>query len=275
MTMARPDTGADAPSPLLAAAAEREAKVLAQLRAALARGGAYLAFQPVVDAARTARVRFHEALFRVRDETGREVPAREFMPAAESRPIGREVDRTALALALRELADVPDLSLSVNLSARSVGDAEWMGTLRDALAVRPDLGRRLVVEVTESSALGLPGLALDVMGELRAAGVRIALDDFGTGHSSLAYLQDYRFDILKIDGRFVRGVEADPDSRALLAPMLGLARHFGMLAVVECVETAAQAAALAAMGAEGLQGYHFGHPTAHPPWRALADRQAV
>lgn len=254
-------------SPLLIAAAGRKARTLSGLRAALDRGRAYLAFQPVVDCADPRTVLFHEALFRIRDEAGHEVPAREFMPAAESEEIGREVDRTALALALRELAAAPGLRLSVNISARTVGDPGWMSRLRRAAARRPDVGARLTVEMTESSAPLLPGLVLDVLAELRTFGVRIALDDFGTGHSSIGHLQDYRFDVLKIDGRFARGIEVDGDGRALLAPMLGLARHFGMLAVVEQVETAAQAEALRAMGAGGLQGYLYGRPTGCPAWR--------
>ena len=258
------------PSPLVAAAAERDGRMLSLLRGALQTGRAYLAFQPVVDAADPRRIHFHEALFRIRDPSGREVEARHFMPLAEGDPLGREVDRTALALTLRELADFPDVRLSVNLSARTIGDAKWMYLLRRELAIRPDLAPRLVVEVTEGSAPPLPGLAIDVMAELRGAGVRLALDDFGAGHSSLARLQDHRFDVLKIDGRFVRGIEDGGDSRALVEPMLGLARHFGMLAVVERVETAAQAAALAAMGADGLQGHLHGRPTGHPPWRRAA-----
>ena len=255
------------PSPVLRAASERRDRTLAALRVALERGGAYLVFQPVVDAGDPAVPLFHEALLRFRDGTGREVSAREFMPAAEADEIGREVDRTALRLALRELADMPDLRLSVNLSARTIGDGEWMRLLRTGCAAQPAIARRLTVELTEASSPALPCLAREVMAELRAAGIGLALDDFGTGHSSLAHLRDYRFDILKIDGRFVRGIEDDPDSAALVTSMLGLARHFGMLAVVERVETRAEADALRALGAGGFQGYLHGRPTARPAWR--------
>lgn len=267
MTTRPPDIEDGQAAPLAAAAAERHGRTLALLRGALDAGRFHLAFQPVVHAGDPARVHFHEALFRIRDGSGAEVAARSFMPAAEAEGIGREVDRAALALALRELADVPALRLSVNLSARTIGDADWMHLLRREIASRPALSGRLTVELTEGSAPALPGLALEVMDELRSFGVRLALDDFGTGHSSLAHLQDYRFDVLKIDGRFARGIAADRDDRALLASMLGLARHFGMLAVVERVETDAQAAALRAMGVDGLQGYLFGRPTDRPRWR--------
>ena len=254
-------------SPLRIAAAGRTKRALSVLRAALERGEAYLAFQPVVDAADPSSVLFHEALFRIRDEAGREVQAHDFMPAAEAHEIGREVDRIALALALRELAQARGLRVSVNLSARTLGDRGWMSLLRRAVARRPEVGARLTVELTESSAPSLPGVALEVMEELRTFGTRIALDDFGTGHNSFAHLQDYRFDVLKIDGRFARGIERGGDSRALIAPMLELARHFGMLAVAERVETKAQSDALREMGVGGMQGYYFGRPTACPAWR--------
>ena len=263
------------PTRLAAAAARRGARLVEQLLRAIDAGEAFLAFQPVHHAHERGRVLFHEGLFRFRDASGAEVPARDFMPAAERTPAAQAVDRAALALALRELADAPGLRLSVNLSARTVGDPEWRAILRAAAARDPAIGRRLVVEITESSALGLPGLVLETMAELRAHGVTLALDDFGAGHSSLGYLKDYRFDILKIDGRFAAGIDSDPDSRALVAPVVALARHFGMLTVAERVETEAQALAFAALGVDALQGFHLGRPTARPLWRTEARREAI
>ena len=269
------EAGGASLSPITAAAAGREARALRRLRAGLDAGAAYLAFQPVVDAADPSRVLFHEGLFRVTDESGSEIPAAEFMPAAEACDIGREVDRAALALAIRELVDYPELHLSINLSARSIGDARWMRLLADAVTRVPGLGRRLLVELTERSSPVLPGLVLEVMAELRTVGVRIALDDFGTGHSSLAHLQDYRFDVLKIDGRFTRDIERNADDRALVESMLALARHFGMRVIAERVETGSQAEAMRAMGVCGLQGYLFGRPTTKPLWRTEVARQAI
>ena len=275
MTNQPPEPIGARPSPIATAAAERDARALRRLRAGLDAGSAFLAFQPVVDAAAPSRVLFHEGLFRISDETGHEVPAADFMPAAEARDIGREVDRAALALAIRELVDYPELHLSINLSARSVGDPEWIRLLGSAVSRVPGLGRRLLIELTERSSPVLPSLVLDVMAEMRAVGVRIALDDFGTGHSSLAHLQDYRFDILKIDGRFIRDIERNADDRALLESMLTLARHFGMLAIVERVEAAGQADSIRALGADGMQGYLFGRPTANPAWRQEPARRAI
>ena len=261
--------GADSPveaARLVQAAQRHDADVTAVVMRALDRKQALLAFQPVVSARDPSRAAFHEALIRITDDAGRVVPAGEFIATVEDGETGRRIDCLALELGLRELARQPTLRLAVNMSARSIGYRPWTRLLEAGLAGRPDVGERLILEITERSAMGMPELVLSFMEEVHERGVAFSLDDFGAGQTSLRYLRDFAFDILKIDGQFVSGMAQNPDNRALTAAMVGLARHFEMLTVAECIETAEDAEMASRMGIDCLQGWHCGMPTIRPAW---------
>ena len=99
------------------------------------------------------------------------------------------------------------------------------------------------------------------MDRLRAAGVSFALDDFGAGHTSLRYLRDFRFDMIKIDGRFVHDVQDDPDNAFMISTLVEIAQRFEMMTVAEAVQTPAEARCLSALGVEFFQGFQFGSPS--------------
>lgn len=266
--------GTGTEDPLSAAVDLRDRATLAMVRAALDRRRVMLAFQPVVLAGDPGRTAFHEGLIRVLDDDGRPIPARDFMGAVETRDLGRLIDCAALDLGLATLAAVPDLRLSVNMSARSIGYPRWRDVLRAGLARDPTVGERLILEITEASAMLMPEIVTAFMDEVQRQGVAFAVDDFGAGFTSLRYLRDFCFDIMKIDGQFVRGVAADPDSQVLCRAMLSIARHFEMLVVAESVETQADAAWLADAGVDCLQGYLYGAPSTEPAWAAATRRRA-
>ena len=104
--------------------------------------------------------------------------------------------------------------------------------------------------------------------ELQGHGVSFALDDFGAGYTSFRYLRDFCFDMIKIDGQFIRKIAEEPDNQILAAALQAIAHHFDMFTVAESVETADDAAFLIDMGIDCLQGYYFGAPTIVPPWRS-------
>jgi len=266
--------GADAPSPLDAALALRDADVLSMVRRALERRDVLLALQPVVDGQDTGRVAFHEGLLRVIDDTGRVIPAREFIRACEAHETGRLLDCVALDSGLAALAESPDMRLSVNMSARSIGYAPWRRILERAEAADPTLLERLIVEITESSAILLPEVTQSFMAELQLKGVAFAIDDFGQGYTSFRYLRDLDFDILKVAAEFAGDVADDPDNRVLYEALISIARHFDMLIVAEGVERPADAELLAALGADCLQGYLFGAPALRPGAAGRAAREA-
>ncbi|MFN3642042.1 MAG: EAL domain-containing protein [Gemmobacter sp.] len=260
--------------PLSAAVTERDRATLAMVREALKTGRLALAYQPVVLAADPARIAFHEGLIRVMDPSGRPIPARDFMGAVETRDIGRLIDCAALDMGLRALAEVPDLRLSVNMSARSIGYPRWVKVLRDGLAAGPTIGERLILEITESSAMLMPEIVTAFMDDLQRQGIAFALDDFGAGFTAFRYLRDFFFDIVKIDGQFIRGIPGDPDNQVLAAALISIGKHFDMVTIAESVETQAEAEWLRAAGIDAMQGYLFGAPTVNPAWAPGARRRA-
>ncbi|MFD1794555.1 EAL domain-containing protein [Paracoccus aurantiacus] len=233
---------------------------------AIASGDGVLAYQPIVQADRPGLAAFHEGLIRVIDDTGRFVPLRDFMPAAETTELGRQIDCTALTLGLSALQQDPCLRLSVNMSARSIGHPLWMETLRSGLMRDEQIAERLILEVTESSAMDMPGKVVPFMRDLQQRGTSFALDDFGAGYTSFRYLREFSFDMIKIDGQFIRKIAGQPDNQVLTAALQAIAHHFDMFTVAESVETADDAAYLIDMGIDCLQGYYFGAPTITPPW---------
>lgn len=234
-----------------------------------------LAYQPVVLTRDPKRVAFYEGLIRVMEPNGRIIPAGDFIDAIEGHELGREIDCAALEMGLTALAKYPDLRLSINMSARSIGYTRWMRTLKKGLDAGPTIGERLILEITESSAMTVPELVIAFMDEVQRKGVAFAMDDFGAGNTAIRYFKDFLFDILKIDGQFIRKINKDPDNLALVKALLGIGRHFEMFTVAESVETPAEAECLRQLGVDCMQGFLFGAPSVRPPVTpAEAQRKA-
>ncbi|PRY24299.1 EAL domain-containing protein (putative c-di-GMP-specific phosphodiesterase class I) [Aliiruegeria haliotis] len=264
-------------NPLAAAVTVRDKNILAMVRRSLERRDVLLAYQPVVDARSPERIAFFEGLVRVLDDTGRVIPAAEFMGAIESDEIGRMIDCISLELGLAALKAAPGLRLSINMSARSIGYPPWMEALTQGLTDRPEAAERLIVEITESSAILLPDVTMVFMQNLQDRGISFALDDFGAGYTAFRYLRDLDFDILKVAGEFIRGIHANPDNQVLTRALIHIAEEFEMFTVAESVENAEDANLLSAFGVDCMQGYYFGVPTTQPTWDAFPEsfRKAV
>lgn len=253
-------------SPLVEALTQRDKQTIEMVRHAIKTQNVLLAFQPVMSAVQPTRPAFYEGLIRILDKTGRVIPASDFIESIETTEIGRQIDCLALKFGLQTLAQVPGLRLSINMSARSIRNKKWMAILAEGLNASPTVGERLILEITESSAMDMPEATLDFMDELQARGITFALDDFGAGYTSFRYLRDFFFDIIKIDGAFIRNIHADPDNQALTKAMIALGQHFEMFTVAEFVECKEDAVYLQSIGIDCLQGYYFGAPTTHPNW---------
>ncbi|WP_425100955.1 EAL domain-containing protein [Tropicibacter sp. S64] len=256
---------------LALAVGQRDANTLLMVRRAIEHRETLLAFQPVVQAANPGEIAFYEGLIRVLDETGRVIPARDFIAVVEDTEYGRLLDCIALEKGLAELARVPDLRLSINMSARSIGYRKWMRVLSRGLSGDPTVAERLVLEITEASAMTVPELVVSFMRELQKKGISFAMDDFGAGFTALRYLKDFSFDILKIDGQFTTGIASDPDNQVLVTAIHAIAEQFDMFTVAERVETAEDMECLREIGIDCLQGYYFAAPTVRPPWRTRPD----
>jgi EAL domain-containing protein (putative c-di-GMP-specific phosphodiesterase class I) len=255
------------------AISSRDVNTIETVRNAIKHRNVLLAFQPVVQANAPDRAAFYEGLIRVMDDTGRIIPAREFIETVENTEYGRLLDCLALEKGLAELHRVPDLRLSINMSARSIGYAKWMRSLKRGLSLDKSIAERLILEITETSAMMVPELVVNFMDELQAIGISFAIDDFGSGYTALRHFKEFRFDILKIDGEFSRNIANDPDNQVLVSAMLSIAEQFDMFTVAEMVETAADAECLRNLGAHCLQGYYYAAPTTKPAWRAETEKR--
>ena len=253
--------------PLREAVNGRHRNVIEMVRDAVKHGHTRLAYQPIVVAEDRGRIGFYEGLIRVLDSTGRVIPAQDFMPVVERTELGRDLDVLALQKGLLALHQTPTLRLAINMSARSIGYARWMQTLQRGLNRNRTIGERLVLEITETSAMDQPEITADFMNRLSRHGICFAIDDFGTGYTALRYFKQFYFDILKIDGTFCRGISDDPDNAMLVRAMISIAQHFDMLTVAEGVESASDVAFLTELGIDFMQGYYFAAPTLAPPWK--------
>lgn len=259
---------------LALAVEQRDANIIKMVEAAVRHRQVLLAFQPVVQARDPGRTAFYEGLVRVLDETGRVIPAREFISIVEETETGRLLDCLALEKGLRALEKQPALRLSINMSARSIGYKKWMRVLQRGLARNPTIGERLILEITENSAMLVPELVVGFMQDLQHKGISFALDDFGAGYTAFRHFKDFQFDILKIDGQFITDIARDADNQVLTRAMISVAQQFDMFTVAERVERAEDAAFLQSLGVDCLQGYFFGAPTVCPPWEKDALQRA-
>jgi len=253
-------------SALAQAVTVRDHGTMSMVKAAVRHRNVLLAYQPIVQAGRTDKIAYYEGLIRVLDETGRIIPAKDFIDAVEESETGRMLDCIALEKGLTALSRVPDLRLAINMSARSIGYRRWMRLLTRALDRNPTIGERLILEITETSAMLVPELVVSFMAGLRDRGIAFAIDDFGAGYTAFRYFRDFQFDILKIDGQFIQGISRDPDNQVLTRAMVAIAQQFDMFSVAEKVERDEDARFLTQIGVDCLQGFYFGAPTVRPPW---------
>ncbi len=228
-----------------------------------------LAYQPVVLSRDPGRVAFHEGLIRVLEPNGRIIPAREFVTTIEVHELGREIDCATLEIGLTALLKHPELRLSVNMSARSIGYPRWMRTLKRGLDAGSTVGERLILEITENSAMTVPELVIAFMDDMQGRGVAFALDNYGAGTTGLRFFKDFMFDMLKLDGQFVRDIHRDPDNQALVKSLLSACKHFGIFTVAQSVEKPEEAACLQHLGLDCMQGHLFGAPSVKRPWVAI------
>jgi hypothetical protein len=145
--------------------------------------------------------------------------------------------------------------VSVNISARHLGDSGLPQRVIGALASAGVGGGTLMLEITETALMGDPDNARTMIEELRAHGVRIAIDDFGTGYSSLSYLSRLPVDTLKIDRTFIEHITQQQDAMSIAASVVDLARGLRLNTVAEGVETEEQARLLHRLGCPEAQGW--------------------
>jgi EAL domain-containing protein (putative c-di-GMP-specific phosphodiesterase class I)/GGDEF domain-containing protein len=266
-----PTAGQTAPvfySPGAQAAARRRLDLERELRRAVERDELRLHFQPVVrmkGGMAGPRIVGAEALLRWQHPTEGMIPPGVFIPIAEQcglmDPIGLWVLRTGCRqLRLWDEAGLPALRLAVNLSAGQFSDSRLVRSIDDALSEHAVPAHRLEVEMTESAAMQDRDMTRRVFSDLHELGATVAIDDFGTGYSTMSHLRDLRFDVLKIDREFVRGVESSRSGRAICKALIELANGLDIEVLAEGVETADEVHQLRSQGCGLFQGFYFGRP---------------
>ena len=239
------------------------------LRQALAHEEFELYYQPLVNL-KSGRISTCEALLRWNHPTRGAVSPADIIPVVEDMGLVVDLGRWILRKACMECMKWPDpVSVAVNFSPQQFHQRDVMTEVRYALEVSGLPAHRLEIEITESSLLRNTQWTLDVLTQLREAGVRISLDDFGTGYSSLSYLHNFPLQKVKIDRSFLE----DIGSHRPLTLLRGVARlsaDLGMSVVVEGIETNEQLELISAEGTvTEAQGFLFSRPVPAPRVREL------
>lgn len=255
-TQAVREAGFDEGFPGFLARTERRA---AAVRSAVERGRFQLLFQPVVKLADRS-VHHYEALLRPFPIAGHEgATTEEFVRFAEAVGLAELMD-TAVLQRAGETLQAGKARVAINVSGISMQSAQFRENLLGFIAANRDVGRRLMVELTETADIDdVPG-AVDTITRLAAAGVPVCLDDFGAGFAAFRYLREFKVDFVKIDGSFVRQATVGARESGFISAMVELARCVGANTIAEMVETEAQAGTMRQLGVQFGQGWLFGKP---------------
>jgi len=234
-----------------------------RIREALGANGFELYEQPILGIA-SGRVESSELLVRMRGSDGTIIAPGEFLDAAERFGQIQAIDCWVIShaiglLAARQAAGI-DLELEVNLSGGSVTDETVIDFIASEVRNAPIDPTRLTFEVTETAAIVNIERARLLAQSLADLGCHFALDDFGSGFGSFYYLKHLPFDIVKIDGEFVKDLSASRADQLTVQAIVQIARGLGKRTVAEFVETDATLRLLERLGVDLAQGYHIGRP---------------
>lgn len=234
------------------------------LRHALERQELLLYYQPQVSL-KTGKIIGSEALVRWQHPERGLILPQKFIPIAEETglivPIGEWVLKTACQQTkVWQNAGFSDLRISVNLSSRQFSQIDLRHQL---VAILMETGldpKYIELELTESMLVHNTEVAIRRLNALKSLGVEIAIDDFGTGYSSLSYLQQFPFDILKIDRCFIHEIRKNPNNAAITKAIIEMAKTLNLKLMVEGVETEDELSFVCQQQCDGMQGYLFSRP---------------
>jgi diguanylate cyclase (GGDEF)-like protein/PAS domain S-box-containing protein len=248
------------------------------LRHAVERNEFEVLYQPIVDLD-SGSVREFEALIRWRHPVHGLVAPDEFIEVAEETGLIIPIGRWIIEESCRQIAEwerryeIP-LAVSVNLSAKQLMHPNLTAQVSEILSETGLAADQLKLEVTESTVMEHSDRSLKILSELDALGVALSTDDFGTGYSSLSYLQKFPFERLKIDRSFIKIMDEDAKSGAIVKTILMLGENLGIEVVAEGIESAAQLEKLRELGCRAGQGYLFSRPIDRESVEALIESGA-
>jgi diguanylate cyclase (GGDEF)-like protein len=251
----------DAGSPRCAP--QRSQTTVARIRDALTHDRLSLHTQPIRSLA-SGGIERYELLLRMTSEDGQLLPAAAFIEAAERSGMVQELDRWVIARALallaeRELAGAP-LSLHVNLSGASIADLSVIEFIERRLDEGGADPSRCTFEITETANIYDYDAAAGFADRLTDVGCQVAIDDYGAGFGPFHYLKRVPFDLIKIDGAFVRDMPRSDADQLTVKAIVEIARGLGKTTIAEYVQDDATTQMLREYGVDMAQGYHLGRP---------------
>jgi diguanylate cyclase (GGDEF)-like protein/PAS domain S-box-containing protein len=235
----------------------------AEICAALEEDRFTLYAQPIVPLQPGGSLR-HELLVRMVGRDGDIIPPGSFLPVAERFDLVQDIDRWVVGRAIELLGEYQrrgdDVRFEVNLSAKSLGQADLPAQIARQLAAHGVEPSRLIFEVTETAAIVNVDRAKQFARRLGELGCGFALDDFGAGFASFYYLKHLPFDYLKIDGEFVESLTQSKTNQLVVQSLVTIARGLGKQTIAEYVGDEETIEMLRAYGVDYAQGFHVGRP---------------
>jgi EAL domain-containing protein (putative c-di-GMP-specific phosphodiesterase class I) len=229
------------------------------LKSALDDGRIILYKQPIVCAI-TKEIMRYECLARMEKIDGKIALPYEFIPAAERSGLICDLDIRALEIALDMIAKNCELALSTNISFATICNAQARKRIYDALEMAQLAKNSLTIEITETIAIHDFEIANEFGNNIKKHGARLSLDDFGSGHTSFKSLRELPFDEVKIDGQYIKDLDARPDAFIFVRALCNLIHDLNLECVAERVENQKEANILSQLPIQYLQGYLFGKP---------------
>lgn len=236
----------------------------ADLYEALHRDQLLLYYQPKISAT-TGKILGAEALIRWEHPTLGMIPPVQFIPLAEKNGLISGIGQWVFEAACRQVQvwnqqGLTHLKIAVNLSGRQFYQSHLAQNLMQIMQCYNVEAHQLELEVTESILISDVDLAIANLKTLKECGFPIAIDDFGTGYSSLSYLQNFPFDILKIDRCFVRNIVRNVTNSTIVKHVIMMAKQLELTTVAEGVETVSELEFLKAQNCDEIQGFLFSPP---------------
>ena len=243
--------------------AQRAQTTSARIRDALTQNRLRLATQPIRSLA-SGGIERYELLLRMTGESGELLPAASFIEVAERSGMVQELDRWVVSRALeligeRERAGSP-VSLHVNISGASITDLSVLEFIERRLDEGEADPARCTFEITQTARVEDYDTAAGFADRLTEFGCEVAIDDYGAGFGPFAYLQKVPFDVIKIDGAFIRDLPRNDADQLTVKAIVQIARGLGKRTIAEFVEDEDTRTLLQSYGVDMAQGYHLGRP---------------
>ncbi|MFT6084501.1 MAG: diguanylate cyclase (GGDEF)-like protein, partial [Alphaproteobacteria bacterium] len=204
---------------------------------------------------------FMECLARIKGSDGNFIPAYKFISIAESIGFIRHIDFKLLENAIHDLLKYPHLKLSINLSGHTLYNLSHNAKLFNLLIEHQQISSRLCLELTETIPLQDIENLDTIIQNFKKLGYKIALDDFGAGYNSFANLKHFDFDIVKIDGSYIKDIASNKKSQIFVQTLTDLARKLDIEVVAEMIDNEDDLKLIKDIGIDYYQGYYFTPPS--------------